>query len=648
LLHPVIVRREAEAIAQPRDDPSAVVLVAGAAGAGKSAVLAQVVEALPGWTVLAMRVDRLGAFSTPRQLADPLDLPASPVPALGALAGERPSLLLVDQLDAVSLASGRLPDQLDPIIEMITEASAFAEMRVLLACRQFDLERDPRLRALVGETGPADLETIGLLDTDQIDAAVSAMRLEATGLTPAQRELLALPLHLVLLAAVADEPAALDFSSSNDLLAAFQERKRRDCMRRREGVRFGAVVTTLAEAMSARQQLSVPRSVLDPDDLDVDADVLASEGVIVRDGSRVAFFHEAFFDYVFARAWVARQDDLRPWLLAGDQELFRRAQVRQILVHLHDEDPSRFTAEVRGCLTDPSIRFHINAAMIDVLSALAEPSAADWRLAMELRDEPPLSDRVRRALRTEPWFRRADTEGALESWLNRNHDELRSMALEIMGAGAAAHGERVGQLVGTLEAHEQYVHAVLWLVGFAGDPPARALFDRALEAVRRGGIGEEEVFLRFHKLGESQPAWAAELLAAWLAERPGAMLMQGQRVAALLSHDYGTRQMIGAAAAGAPAEFARLLVPYMLEVMRAAAIETEHRPRPDWHFSYRDYAGEDHQIDERLILAMGRALRRVGEPDPELLAAPYDAAQWLAYQAFIGRAPRMPRGRPTC
>src|SRR5439155_20613247 len=141
-------------------------------GAGKSVVLEQVVGALEDWPVLAMRVDRLGTFSTPRQLAGPLDLPASPVPALGALAGDRACLLLVDQLDAVSLASGRLPDQLDPIVEMIGEARGFPGMRLVLACRQFDLDRDPRLRALVEATGPAELEAVGLLDSAQVDGAV--------------------------------------------------------------------------------------------------------------------------------------------------------------------------------------------------------------------------------------------------------------------------------------------------------------------------------------------------------------------------------------------------------------------------------------------------------------------------------------------
>lgn len=397
----------------------------------------------------------------------------------------------------------------------------------------------------------------------------------------------------------------------------------------------------LAEAMSERAELSVPRSVLDVDDLDIDADLLASEGVIARDGQRVAFFHEAFFDYAFARAWVSRRQDLRTWLLGGEQELFRRAQVRQILVHLHDQEPVRFRSDLRACLSDPDIRFHVKAAMIDVLSVLAEPSAADWRLAMELH-EGPLSDRIRGALRTEAWFRRADAEGALQLWLDDDDNQRRAIALEVMAAGADVHGERVAELAGQLAQRDEYGRAVLRLIGFAGERPARALFERALEAMRNGGPGvtEDDIYMRFYRLAAHEPAWVTELLAVWLAERRAAMAMNGHRVAALLSHDYGMLEMIGAAAAGAPASFARLLVPYMVDVMGATAISTDDRPQPDEHFSWRDYAGDGYQVDQRLISAMGAALRCVGEPDPALLAEPYDAAQWLAYQAFIGAGAR--------
>jgi hypothetical protein len=133
----------------------------------------------------------------------------------------------------------------------------------------------------------------------------------------------------------------------------------------------------VVEAMSEHAELSVPRSVLDIDDLDIDADLLASEGVIARDGQLVAFFMRPFSITRSRAPGVGCRQDLRTWLLGGEQELFRRAQVRQILVHLHDQEPARFRSDLRACLSDPDIRFHVKATMIDVLSALAEPAAAD-------------------------------------------------------------------------------------------------------------------------------------------------------------------------------------------------------------------------------------------------------------------------------
>jgi hypothetical protein len=65
-------------------------------------------------------------------------------------------------------------------------------------------------------------------------------------LRPAQRELLRLPLHLVLLPAVADQERALEFGTAKELFDAFWQRKRRD-----------------AERMSASQRLSVALAALD-------------------------------------------------------------------------------------------------------------------------------------------------------------------------------------------------------------------------------------------------------------------------------------------------------------------------------------------------------------------------------------------------
>jgi hypothetical protein len=55
--------------------------------------------------------------------------------------------------------------------------------------------------------------------------------------------------------------------------------------------------------MSASQVLRAPRELVD--EWEGDAEAMASAHVLVREGNRYGFFHEAFFDYVFARRFVS-------------------------------------------------------------------------------------------------------------------------------------------------------------------------------------------------------------------------------------------------------------------------------------------------------------------------------------------------------
>lgn len=652
-LKPAIVRSEARLIAGFLRDappvPRRVLVVAGAAGAGKSAVLAQVVDELEGWPVLATRVDRRNRFTTPEELGQQLGLTTSPVATLGAVAGDEPSLLLIDQLDAVSLASGRLPDELEPILDMIVEARAFPEMRVLLACRQYDLDNDPRLKELVSDAGGARLETVGPLDGGQIDAALRGLGIDPGRLQDEQRALLALPLNLVLLSTIHDQADSLDFRSTSDLLRAFCTRKESNAQIRAapRAVRFWEVLTRLAQTMSQRQQLSVPAAVLDVEGYSNDARILQSEGVLVRDGDRVAFFHEALFDYAFAQAWVAGTDDLHDWLVAGDQELFRRTQVRQILMHVHDVEPRRFRREVRSCLADPAVRFHLKEVIIGVLAALRDPSFEDWTMVSALREsESGLADRLRTALWSEAWFLRADAAGALEAWLDSKDPQNITMALEIMRGGVANHGERVAEIVERIEPLDEYPRAVMWLARGSGQTPSRALFSRFLLLMLGGRISatDHDVFLTFFRIHEEHPDWACELLEAWLTCQLKSPPEHGGRFGVLESRDYGALQTIVGAATSAHDAFVRRLLPLALDVMKRAAIVTDYRPQPDHHFSYRDVDAEDRNVADALLHGLAAGLRLIGSADERslielirpLLEADYDAAQWLAYQGLIG------------
>lgn len=157
-----VERLEKEAIAGnviPRDEIDSIVdkltstdgkqgvLVTGEAGVGKSNVILQAVIKIrqTGTPIIAFRVDRLNPTDSPDQLGEQLDnLPGSPAHVLANIAQKRDCVLVVDQLDAVSRASGRNTQFFECIEQIIDQAQTFPRMKLLLACRKFDLDNDSK------------------------------------------------------------------------------------------------------------------------------------------------------------------------------------------------------------------------------------------------------------------------------------------------------------------------------------------------------------------------------------------------------------------------------------------------------------------------------------------------------------------------
>ncbi|WP_326687225.1 hypothetical protein OIE63_08690 [Streptomyces sp. NBC_01795] len=648
LLKPVIQREEASRLMAHAGNGQQITLLTGAAGDGKSAVLHQTFAALDeaNIPVLAFRLDRLASFATTAELGELVGLPVSPVSALETVAQGRSCFMIVDQLDAVSRMSGRAPEALDAVADLIREATLHPAMRIILACRKFDVDNDPRIRQLTEEDRCIRVAVGSLTDT-QIDAALTAMDLEATDVDPTQRVLLGSPLNLVLLASIARQDDALSFRTTKQLFDAFWDTKRINCRHRYPSVRFNDVVTAVAEAMSDRQQLEVPYAVLDGDDLSASANVLVSEHVCVRDGQHLAFFHESFFDYAFARGWASRGESLSTFLTRSEQELFRRGQVRQILTHLRELEPERFAEGITELLARPDIRYHIKHLVLAVLRDMEAPTAIEWDAVAQVLDgRPAFAGQLAHSLSTSAWFHRIYSEGAIEDWLSGNDPREHDWALRIMAGGVAEYPEEVAGLLGPHTSAAEYPSRLAWIIRFAEISESRALFDLLLDAVRTGRYGEHERFLwvSLGDLGSRRPEWAVELLSAHLVERPGALELDGTgKVRGLLSRDHSVLDLVKSASAGAPEAFCDWLLPTLLKVMETTALS----PRLGWpvadrHFGFRYPDDGPSTLDEAFLQGISVALRTVAQQTPlrarpfmeQLADVPYDAAQWLLYQAL--------------
>ncbi|MEV7085820.1 hypothetical protein AB0O07_07985 [Streptomyces sp. NPDC093085] len=648
LFQPIIPRQEAVQLAKRTSGDRRLTVLMGSAGDGKSAVLHQAFTALnvESTPVLAFRLDRLDTFSTTTELGRNIGLTTSPVTALAAVANERPSILIVDQLDAVSVMSGRIPETFDAVADLVREASAHPTMRVVLACRKFDVDNDHRIRQLT-DPNVCTRVIIDDLTDGQLNAALGAMGLNAAEVGASQRRLLRSPLHLVLLASVADQEGALSFRTIRQLFDTFWNRKRKECLRRNPAARFHETVTTVAEAISTRQRLSVPHTVLDGDDLSASGDVLISEHVLVRDGQHLAFFHESFFDYAFARGWLRRRQTLVAFLTSGEQELFRRGQVRQILGHLRELEPERFVEETEALLMCQDIRYHIKEVALALLRDLDAPTAEEWDAVARILDAgPAFLPRLVYSLSNAAWFSRADAEGAIEDWLTGHDPQELRWALRIMSSTDGRHSDRLAELLAPYDSHPEYSLWLMEITRFTGVAESRQLFDLILNAVRTGQCAgyERALWVSVRDLGEQRPGWAVELLAAHLTEQPDALRLDDSRkVIALLGRDHIALRLVKSASVGAPAFFCARLLPVLLGVMEATA----HPVRDGWpvrdgHFAFRYPDDEARTLDLALFNGAATALRSVAAQDSSLARplldrladSPYDAAQWLLYEAL--------------
>src|SRR5258708_16089861 len=144
-----ITRSEAATVIQQIAEGRRLILLTGDAGIGKSQILKTLAFECDhrGWAWLPVRVDRLGNAKTSIDIGQQLGLAQSPVSVVLNTAGDR-RVLVIDQLDAISVTSGRQLATYDAIRALLYEAQIHAGIQVVLAFRRFDLETDNRLRSL--------------------------------------------------------------------------------------------------------------------------------------------------------------------------------------------------------------------------------------------------------------------------------------------------------------------------------------------------------------------------------------------------------------------------------------------------------------------------------------------------------------------
>ena len=628
-----VERKEVDRILDIFDDDQAgnTVLVSGKAGVGKTSTISQTLSRVEdrNWPMLALRVDRLEVSTTPTQLGESAGLPASPVSILAAVAEGRDCLLVIDQMDAVSLASGRNPEFFDCIGAVLQQAQQFPNMKVLTACRKFDIDNDHRLRDLIGDGGIAIEVPVEEFDEGTVRNLVDDMGLPASGLSQTQIKLLSLPIHLRLLAeTVSGNPhESLGFQTAADLYDRFWEYKRAILRSRVSAAQLRHVVNQMADHMSRRQALFVPVASLD--DHDETVAMMVSENILVRDGPRVAFFHEGFFDYIFAREFVASGRDLVSYIKGQEQSLFIRSQVRQVLLHQRDMSVQDFARILDAVLSDRDIRTHVKAIALSLIGTIEDPTEEEWNVVEPLL-ETDLSSHLAAAMyRAVPWFDLLDRIGLIQRWLESPDEQSaeRSRALWLLQSLQEVRSPRIAELlspfVGVSDSWDERLARI-----FLGSEcsASEEFFDFSLELVKSGALDQlldpakqaDHVWLPLRRLVESRPDWACRLIEAYLQRSYVHAKQSGNSNPFPTMYGASTtgKDILLKAARAAPQDFAKLLLPFLTTVLEDNVDKRFGLPWGDsiWRYNISDSILG---LEDSFLAGMEAALRwlALNEPD---------------------------------
>lgn len=520
------------------------VFISGEAGAGKSCIIKQVAETLKeqNTPLLAFRIDRLDATQLPEEVGAQLGLPESPAIVLKSIAQGQACVLIIDQLDWVSEASGRYPSFFDCILEIIDQALNYPEMRILLACRKFDLDNDHRFKSLLGENGIAENVQIGRLDHETIKNFIkNNLKLDVNRLNKKQLDLLSIPLHLNLLAEISQdkELEAIDFKTTKDLYDKFWDKKAKDLHQRQEdSYKWVEIVFSLSNYMSNHQTLTAPTSILSK--FDILPEAMVSEHILIKDQAKYAFFHQGFFDYVFARDFCAQNLRLVPFLKKDVQHLFRRTQVVQILSRERDDNFADYVTDLELLLYDNEIRYHLKEIVFSMLSELEDPNIDEWRvIAPFLSDsKDPRSRDVKYILfKSIYWINLLISEDQISKWLADAKEDNVNLAITLLTIVQKDQPKIVVDLIEPyFDLSETWNQRLCQIFKRSEIDASEKFFELVLKAVDKGMVDKIEEFDPLNgyfwhaqkKFIKEHPEWACKFLSHYFNKKLITCMVEGR------------------------------------------------------------------------------------------------------------------------
>ena len=349
-----------------QEKESCVKLLVGNAGMGKSVIIKKVIQRLnaDGIRCFAIKADKL---QTPIGYSsnEHLELLRN---TFSILIQEKRAVLIIDQIDALSqyINSDRSKlENITALIRLFSDDKNMRNVRIIVSCRSFDLDFDPKLSLL----GREPQIKLGLLSKENVEKVLDRLKaglyneLDAKTLSVLQT-----PQHLNLFCRVYVKNKRKDYNSITELYDELWQQT------------IGLAEVKINKEVAEKILYDLALKIYDDETLtpqwDYDtselreANYLISEGVIEQIDNRASFFHQSMYDYVFARYYKKEKRSLIKDLLEKKkhQGIFMRSTVNFVLDYERTKNEKQYKEDVNAILFSGKIRTHIQLMLLWALA----------------------------------------------------------------------------------------------------------------------------------------------------------------------------------------------------------------------------------------------------------------------------------------
>ncbi len=416
-IHPAIRRDEVNLIKNwiekqaPSEQSARLALVYGKAGIGKSVVMRDLLKELqadPDYLVLGLKSDQIEFVNT-EDLAQQLHL-AKPLDVVVRESAQKFKrvILLIDQIDALSLSLSSNRTPLRSILKLIGQIQYISNVRVVISCRPYDLEYDPSLETLHIKNKWEIREftkeqVLNILNENNRNDRMNDNLLRFLGN----------PLHLYLFLKLESYELLTD-PLSTDLLyhQLWKKYVLDDSIRTVDKQRLLALFDSLVNTMYGRQELTVHVREFETAFSQELQYLLRNDLMLKTKNGQLQFFHQTLFDYVYARRFTEQGNDLLAVLRGQHQGLFSRAAVKSILTFLREQNPSEYIHIVdqliyaKGSEGKDVYRFHLKSLTISNMAFFEMPLKDEINLiSRKLFQDKVYIDIVFETVYSPHWFK---------------------------------------------------------------------------------------------------------------------------------------------------------------------------------------------------------------------------------------------------